>query len=473
IDFVLPSLIPESVDLSLTTVPSYYDEQFRIDHELSSKWRLSLSSVGTIDTFELYATKDTDSETKRFFNRTRFVRLTGSARYHDGPWGLNLALSGLAPEFVFEAGAYQRINVRQPTITPRAELTRTYDKALGLTNVEWRAGGEVQVGRTTIDSALPLEQREGEEFMGYDPRDTSQSFKGSFWIPDFAAWTAMSANMDPRVRVTLGLRGDAFGRPGEIRAQPRGEIKVRLAPQWTARLSSGAFLRPPEFQSENLYTNIESERSTQTIAGLQWEPQDGVRVQASTYYTDRTHLITRDGMGAELGNEGRGRTVGAELLATYRGGPWFTWLSYSYSHSTRVDHPGEPSRLFTFDQPHSMNAAVSWKANKRWQLGGRFQLYSGLPYTPAIGSIFDSDRNVYIPLYGESNSERAPLHHQLDLRVDYSWKWGPTALTFFVDVQNVYMNESVVTYFYSYDFTQRAAFTSLPIIPSLGLRGVL
>ena len=46
-------------------------------------------------------------------------------------------------------------------------------------------------------------------------------------------------------------------------------------------------------------------------------------------------------------------------------------------------------------------------------------------------------------------------------------------MTFFIDVQNVYMNQSVVTYFYSYDFTQRTAFTSIPIIPSLGLRGVL
>jgi len=472
IDFVLPSLIPDSVDLSLTTVPSYYDEQFRIDHQLNSKWHLMLSSVGTIDTFELYATKDTDSETKRFFNRTRFLRLTASARYHDGPWNANLALSGLAPEFVFEAGVFQRINVRQPTITPRAEVTRTWDKAIGLTNVEWRGGGEMQLGRTTIDMALPLEQREGEQFMGYDPRDTSQTYTGRFWIPDFAAWTAMSANLDPRIRVTLGLRGDAFARVGEVTPQPRGEVKVKLTPGWTARLSSGAYRRPPEFQTENLSTNIESEHSTQTIAGLQWEPRDGVRVQTSAYYTDRTNLITREGMGTELGNSGRGTTVGSELLATYRGGPWFTWLSYSYSRSTRVDHPGDKSRLFTFDQPHSMNAAASWK-HKKWQLGGRFQLYSGLPYTPAIGSIFDSDRNFYIPVYGEPNSERAPLHHQLDLRVDYSWKWGPTALTFFVDVQNVYMNQSIVTYFYGYDFTQRAAFTSLPIIPSLGLRGVL
>ena len=471
IDFVLPSLIPDDVDLSLTTVPSYWDEQFRIDHQLDSKWRLALSSVGTIVTFELYATKDTESETKRFFNRTRFVRLTGSAHYHDGPWTAKLALSGLLPEFVFEAGAFQYINVRQPTVTPRAEAIRTYDKWVGLSNVEWRFGGESQIGRTTIRSALPLEMREGEQFMGYDPRDTSQRYNESFFIPDFAAWTSVSANMDPRIRVTLGMRGDAFLRPGEVVPQPRGEIKVKITPELTARLSSGKYVRPPEFQSENIYTNIGGEHSTQNIIGLQYEPFDGARVQTSAYYTDRTNLITRE-MGAELGNNGRGTTVGAELLATYRGGPWFTWLSYSYSKSTRVDRPGEERRLFTFDQPHSMNAAASWK-NKRWQLGGRFQLYSGLPYTPAIGSVLDSDRNFYIPLYGPPNSERAPMHHQLDLRVDYSWKWGPTALTFFVDVQNVYMNESVVTYFYGYDFTQRAAFTSLPIIPSLGLRGVL
>jgi hypothetical protein len=87
--------------------------------------------------------------------------------------------------------------------------------------------------------------------------------------------------------------------------------------------------------------------------------------------------------------------------------------------------------------------------------------------------VFDSDRNVYIPVYGPINTARAPIHHQLDVRVDYSWHWGPTEMTGFLDVQNVYMNESVAAYFYSYDYTQRQAFKSLPIIPSIGLRGVL
>jgi len=281
----------------------------------------------------------------------------------------------------------------------------------------------------------------------------------------------VTADLDPQIRATVGLRTDVFARINEANLEPRGELQIKLPASLTARLSAGAYRRPPEFQSENLSTSAGSEHSAQTIAGLQYEPQEGTRVQLSAYYTDRSHLVTHN-MDGSLNNNGHGTTVGAELLATYRGGPWFGWLSYSYSHSTRVDSPGAPRRLFDFDQPHSLNAAASWR-HGRWQLGGRFQLYSGLPYTNALGAVFDSDRNLYVPLYGEVNTQRTPMHHQLDLRIDYAWKWGPTDLAVFLDVQNVYMNESVVRYFYGYDYTQRQAFTSLPIIPSIGLRGSL
>jgi len=468
---VLPSLIPASADLSLTTVPSYYDGQLRIDHELSAKWRLYLSSIGTNDVFELYATKDEDAKSKRFYNNTRFVRATLGANYHDGPWSAKLALSGIATQFVFESGLYQRIRIEQPAVTPRAEITRTADSWSGLSKVVWRLGGEASVGRSTLDLALPQERREGEPPPARDPKDVTNTFMGSFWIPDFAAWTALSADLDPRVRATVGLRADEFARVHEFNLEPRGEIQVKLPASLTARLSAGTYRRPPEFQSETLSTDVGSEQSTQLIAGLQYEPREGVRVQTSGYYTDRTHLIRHNDDGS-LDNHGRGRTVGAELLATYRGGPWFGWLSYSYSHSTRVDAPGESSRLFDYDQPHSLNAALSWKG-RRWQLGGRFQLYSGLPYTSPVGAVLDSDRNIYMPTYGAVNASRAPIHHQLDIRVDYAWKWGPTDFTVFADIQNVYMNESIVTYFYSYDYSQRDAFKSLPIIPSFGLRGVL
>jgi outer membrane receptor protein involved in Fe transport len=471
IDLLAPSLFSIGPDLSLTTVPRYYDGQLRIDHELSASWHLTLSAIGSDDLFEVGASSAPDAAAKRLYDRVRWARGTVSAQYHDGPWSANLAVSELVPQFDAMNGVDQHIKYSYPMTTPRGEITRTAAAAAGLTDVTWRVGAEAQVTRADIDIAVGQERREGEPPPAMNPRDTTMTFKGVIWMPDAAAWTTLGANAGPWLRVTAGLRSDYYGRAGELALQPRGELQIKLPSALTARLSAGMFSRPPEFQSEVLTKGLRSERSTQGIAGLQYEPRAGMRLQTSLYYTDRSQLITQAADGA-LGNDGRGTTAGAELLATYRGDTWLAWLSYAYSHSIRVDHPGMASRLFDYDQPHSLNAAASWK-HGRWQLGGRFQLYSGLPYTPVTGAVLDSDHNVYMPTYGAVNSERAPIHHQLDVRIDYSWAWGPAALTAFLDVQNVYMNESVITYLYSYDYSQRAAFKSLPLLPSLGLRGVL
>lgn len=471
IDFVLPLVIPDSVDLSLTTVPQYWDEQLRIDHELSSAWNLSLSSVGTDDVFELFTTKDEDAGSKRLFSRTRFIRLTAAAKYHKGDWQATLALSGMLSELRAEVGLYQKLDVRTPLVTPRVLLTRSMSEAGGLKDVVWSSGTEAQIGYSSVDLALPLERREGEPFPPYDPRDTASHFTGSVWFPDFAAWTSIAATFDPRIRITTGVRADVFGRPREVAIQPRGEIKVKLTEALSSRFAAGMYRRPPEFQSEFLEKDVKSERSQQATMGLEYTPILGVRLQGSLYYTDRSALITHNDDGT-LGNNGRGTSKGAELLAMIHGGTWFGWFGYSYSNSARVDRPGGAPRLFDYDQPHSLNVAASWKRD-HWQLGARFQLYSGLPYTPVVGAEFDSDRNLHIPISGDVNSARAPIHHELDVRVDYAWRWGSTAMLAYLDVQNVYLDRSVVTYFYSYDYSQRSAFESLPLIPSVGLRAVL
>lgn len=471
IDLVFPAIMPSDLDLSVTTVPNYYDGQLRIDHRLDEHWRLWLSGIGATDTAEIYTTKDTSQKTKRFYAHTAFARLTAGAGYHAGPWTANLALSGVITRYHFAQGAEQDLKASTPNVSPRIEVIRTLGEVGGLANVEVRGGAEAQVGRYSADVATSDEDREGEPPSVLDPKDKSLTYRGEFWVPDFAQWVALAANLDPKIRATVGVRADELARSREVLVQPRAQLEFKLTPKWIARLSSGAYRRPPEYQSELLRDDLSAERASQHIASLQFDPRAGSRIQASAYYTDRTHLITRE-MDGSLGNHGRGYTLGAELLATHRAGPWFAWLSYTYAHSRRVDQPGEESRLFSYDQPHNLNAAASWKRG-RWQLGSRFQLHSGLPYTPAIGAVLDNDRNLYIPMYGAPNSARAPLHHQLDVRVDYSWSWGPTALTAFLDVQNVYMNESPITYTYSYDYSQSTSIKTLPILPTIGLRGVL
>jgi outer membrane receptor protein involved in Fe transport len=468
-DLYLPYVLPSSLDLSLTTLPRYYDEQVRLDYAVNSKWTLRLSSLGSDDALELYASRDRNAD-KRYLNEMRFVRATAAATYHDGGTTAKLAVSGITLDSRFERGIYQHMGQASPSLTARGEVLHTAKDSLGFADLAWRAGAETVVTDHTLDIAMPRQPVEGEPPSSIDdPMDTSVTYNGAFTTTNHAAWTSATAGLDDRVRLTGGLRVDQFSRAGETLVEPRGELQIGITRGVIARFSAGAYSRPPEYQTE-LLAMLHAERSRQMIAGLQLDPAEGLRVQTSLYYTDRDQLITRDAMTGELSNAGRGTTYGAELLGTYNRGPWFAWLTYSYSHSTRIDAPGLEARLFDYDVPHSLNVAGSYR-HGRFQFGARFRLQSGLPATPVDGAIFDSDANLYYPTFGAVNSVRAPMHHQLDIRIDRWFHLGAARMTQFLDIQNVYMNETAVGYFYGFDYTQRAAFRQLPILPTVGLRG--
>jgi outer membrane receptor protein involved in Fe transport len=467
-DFLLPLMLPDNLDLALTTVPRYYGGQARLDYALSEKWTLRFSAIGSDDAMELYASRDKNAD-KRFENRGRFLRLTTSAHYHSGSLTAKLAVSGIAEQSTFERGVYQHLDTKSPALTTRAEVSRTAAEFAGLTSVEWRTGVETVTTRHSIDLAAPRERREGEPPAIDDPMDLTATYAGTVETANVAGWTHAAASLDERVKVAGGLRVDAYTRANDLAVQPRGELQFKIAAPLTARLAAGSYSRPAEYQTELLDPELKAERARQVMGGLLYEPIAGLRVQGSLYHTKRTSLVTRDAMGV-LGNEGRGTTYGAELLATLNRGAWFGWLTYSYSHSTRVDLPGDAVRLFDYDQPHSLNAAGSYKRG-RWQFGARFRLHSGLPTTPVVDATYDSDANLYYPVYGAVNSVRAPIHHQLDIRIDRTSKWGPIKITQFLDIQNVYLNDTVVGYLYGFDYTQRAAFRTLPILPTAGLRG--
>jgi hypothetical protein len=90
-----------------------------------------------------------------------------------------------------------------------------------------------------------------------------------------------------------------------------------------------------------------------------------------------------------------------------------------------------------------------------------------------LGSVYDSDLDLFLPDNGETNSERLPSHHQVDLRIDHFWRFSGWTLSAFLDVSNVYLNAKVEQYQYSYDYAQREEITGLPIVPSIGVRGEL
>jgi hypothetical protein len=76
-------------------------------------------------------------------------------------------------------------------------------------------------------------------------------------------------------------------------------------------------------------------------------------------------------------------------------------------------------------------------------------------------------------VYGAVNSTRNPAFHQLDLRLEKSWRIGVGSLATYLEVINAYNAENREGTSYSYDYSQSEAVGGLPIFPNLGLRGEL
>ena len=104
-----------------------------------------------------------------------------------------------------------------------------------------------------------------------------------------------------------------------------------------------------------------------------------------------------------------------------------------------------------------------------FEVGARFRLVSGNPFTPAEnGSTFvDGDADGYrndlsaVP----RNSGRMPAFHQLDVRIDKTWTFDWWKLTAYLEVLNVYNQRNVEAFQYDYRSVEKTPVSLLPLLP--------
>jgi hypothetical protein len=309
------------------------------------------------------------------------------------------------------------------------------------------------------------------------------------------AWY-MDAEVQPSQRLLLvpGARVDFARDTGHADFSPRLTVRYKLiggvasdgdpeAPlATTLKGGIGFFYQPPDFQqTDRIFgtPGIESNRSIHYSVGVEQELSRQIDVSLEGYYKDLDNLVssTAGQGGLVYNNEGSGRTYGLETLIRYKPDDrFFGWVAYTLARSVRRNSPSDPEYLFQFDQTHNLTMLGSYRLGNGWEAGARFRLISGNMTTPVrqypdLAAYQDYDIGPYVPLQGAPFSERLPLFHQLDVRVEKNWQFRAWRLMAYLDVWNAYNNAAVEGIQYNYDYTQQAPQTGLPIIPSLGLRG--
>ena len=469
-------------------LPRYYDYQAMLEHPLPGGASISARVLGSGDRIRLRR----DGE-PAFDFRSDWHRADVVYRRRSGPWRLMVS-----PAFRYEIG--ERNVPPQASEQHRRDFVTSF-RAEAVRDLSQRFmlvfGTDLQVDAFSARTILPADSGVPGETMAQEAKGTET------WVGTYATAHLRLGSL----LLTPGVRASGFvvGSATAFSVDPRVNARIEVGERWNVRLAVGAYSRPsvrryaadgrlvpggarlgtdnlilpgffanfePLVTFEPLEDTLRVARALQASATVQHDFLAGYTAELTGFWREQNDGQPPQVLGQVL-PETHTRNYGLELLLrkplTRR---LYGWVAYTLMRSqlftlARGDQPGQ---RFTadFDQRHNLAVIASYKLPNNWQIGGRFRLVSGTPYTPILGAL--QYAGSYLQIQGPYNSARFPPFHQLDLRVDKRWILRRASVTAYLDVQNVYNRTNVEAYIYNYDFSSAAGGVGLPIFPSLGLR---
>jgi hypothetical protein len=203
-------------------------------------------------------------------------------------------------------------------------------------------------------------------------------------------------------------------------------------------------------------------RSRQGVIGLQaGEGTAMLRVEA---YHKRYEDLAQQTRDFRVVSGGRGSSRGVDLF--YKGRLPFGGVDLRSISSYLVARRSDPITGRLARAPFDVRSTQTLIAERAFangvRLGAAYRSASGKPYTPITGATFDAARNVYVPIYGETMSERFPGLRRFDVSLSRFRPLNRSLLSVvYASVSNLFNNENVQSWSYSRDYSERAPVPSI------------
>ncbi|MBN1577146.1 MAG: TonB family protein [Chitinispirillaceae bacterium] len=218
---------------------------------------------------------------------------------------------------------------------------------------------------------------------------------------------------------------------------------------------------------------LPSTKASHYVLGYLWNITDLLSVDVQTYTNFQWDIPRLDTNEAAASNDRfwysdvKGRMFGAELMVRYMNGKhFFGWLAYTLSHSERKGPSDKKWTLFEEDIPNYLQLVGGVHLPFGWDAGVRLQYATGKPQTPIVGRTLYENSQVFVPKYGEPLSDRTDPYFTVGLRFDHIRVKKRFIYSTFIDLPDLLgtFYGSPEFYVYNYDYTEREAFTMIPMI---------
>ena len=467
-------LLPIEVDL-ITAFPRFWDYQFKATYDLHAKHMVTVNAFAADDFMELKLGLDDVSGDPTLAGRFLFENGFDGQGIHLRSLFTDRLISYLSLtrsfnhfNLNFGEGLFLRIGVSNYQLRQDLSFRLTSNHRL-------ESGLLLATAPTTGAAFFPRRPDEGDPDFDFA---FEEKIRGDFGLRYNRIETYLQHRYRPFpfLSIAAGFRIDYLNLTDEISLGPRASLKFRIPSGSEVRLAYGRYeqspqppLNFPDFGNPD----VKSSEASHYIMELDRQLSSQTGFKVAGYYRDLNNLVTSDSEEIYL-NQGDGMARGLELFLRHNAGTrFFGWASYAYVRSERRDRPGDPWRLYSFDQTHVTTLTGSYKLTPTWEIGAKWQYSTGNPYTPVIDATLERHPTtglpIYRPIYGDINSKRVPPFHRLDIRVNKSFTFNRWEMGIYLELLNAYNRKNVLTVDYNYDYTEQDVVNQLPLIPYLGV----
>jgi hypothetical protein len=472
--------------IKLPFLPTYNDFQLKVKHQLSANSEISLIGLGAIDKFRLNESVNKNVTDEETIKRNRYI----------------LSIVPVQEQWNYTVGAsYKHYagNSMQQVVVSRNELsnnakkyfnntTNASDLLLDYTSKETENKFRFENTSTTTNNyklsiGFGLEQAKyfNETFQKTANSEgvSEVNFSSELAMFKYAAFGQVSKKyFNSKLGASLGFRLDGTDYNKEMQNplnhfSPRISLAYELTNKLTVNASAGIYSQLPTYtilgyrDNENNLVNknngLKYLQANHWVSGFEFTPNNSSKMSVEGFYKTYKNYpfsirnqISLANLGADFGVVGNeevtstseGRAYGFELFAQKKSfAGLYGILSYTFVVSEFKDNLNNyiPS---TWDNKHLLTLTAGKKLKRNWEIGGKFRLVGGRPYTPydidASSEIANYDvSNQGILDFSQLNTERFKTFTQLDLRIDKTWFWKKFSLNFYVDVQNALAGEAI------------------------------
>jgi hypothetical protein len=478
------SVIPRDWTIDLTVVPDFEDVLAKAAYDLSSRVQVSALGLWARDSLHIEEADDPPDRRMKIDIGDGLDVAGATVKALLGRGGVAyFTLSRTDNRYTYRlvSGGLERYTIRSDD-----------DESTGRVDVEYYVLPKLQVlggvSYKWLEARHRMYYRGGYlviDRMGF--RYTRVNTDQSLASGKTAVYLQASYPVTARLKATAGLRYDYMTYIRKGTTSPRLGLTYAFGTATNLHVSYGVHYQSPEtfwLASHPGNTALLPVKSEHFVLGGEHDFGGALRVRAEAFAKTYRHYpvdpsnphltlanlggsIVPTFFGSKLLSAGQGYARGFEVSAEKPLLGRLSWLlAYSYSVVKYRALDGV-MRNGDFDYRHSLNVVGLYRLSSSWDVGFKWRLAGGQPYTPFDLQLSTLRDNSYFDMT-KINTLRYPAYHRLDVRVEKSFVFKKWRLAGYLDVQNLYNRKNV--YYKYWDDGQEHTVHYLPLVPFLGLQ---